>query len=70
MRIITRGIRKIGFCVSTVAAKIRWNGKMTVDGLLSKRRDTQIIISDGGKINFKKSVSFQRNVSLTSVGGY
>ena len=70
MSIITRGFRKIGFCLSTVAAKVRWGGNLAVDGLFSKRHDTQIIIIDGGKIDLKKNVTFQRNVSLTSVGGY
>ena len=50
MSFISRGFRKIGFCLSTVGAKVRWGKKMTVAGLLAKRRDTQIIISEVGKI--------------------
>ena len=65
MSFISRGFRKIGFCLSTVGAKVRWGKKMTVAGLLAKRRDTQIIISEGGKIKLNKNVSFLRNVSLT-----
>ena len=37
-------------------------------GLFHKRRDTQIIISKG-KMIIGKEVTFQRNVSLTSIGG-
>ena len=70
MNFISRVFRKIGFCLSTVGVKVRWGGKLTVDGLFAKRRDTQIIITDGGKIDLKRNVTFQRNVSLTSVGGY
>ena len=69
MSFISTGFRKIGFCLSTVGAKVRWGGKLTVDGLFAKRRDTQIIIMDGGKIALKRNVSFQRNVSLSTVGG-
>lgn len=69
MGIISRGFRKIGFCFATITAKIRWNAGIKVVGLFEKRRDTQIIISEGGKLNLKKNVSFQRNVSLTSAGG-
>ena len=69
MSIVSGVIRRIKYGVATVVAKIRWTQQFAVDGLFEKRKDTQVIISSGGKINLKKNVSFQRNVSLTSVGG-
>lgn len=68
MSIILRGFRKIGFCIATVLSKIRWSG-LAVDGLFRKRWDTQIIISENGEMSLGKNVRFQKNVSLTSVGG-
>lgn len=68
MSIISKGFRKISFYIATVISKIRWGG-LTVDGLFRKRPDTQIIISDSGKMSIGKNVLFQRNVSLSSVGG-
>ncbi len=65
---ILKGLRKLAFYISTGVSRIRWDG-LSVDGLFRKRHDTQIIISDNGKMTLGKNVLFQRNVSLTSVGG-
>ena len=68
MNIIFKGFRKIGFYAATAGAKMRWP-TLSVNGLFRKRRDTQIIISDEGSMIIGKDVLFQRNVSLSSVGG-
>ena len=67
MGIISKGFRKIDLYIATEISKIRWSG-LAVDGLFRKRRDTQIIISENGRMSLGRNVLFQRNVSLTSVG--
>lgn len=69
MSVISRGFRKLGFYVVTAISRIRWQG-LSIDGLFRKRWDTQIIISENGKMSLGKNIRFQKNVSLTSVGGY
>lgn len=69
MRFMLRGIRKIIICFSTIVSKLRWGKSLQIDGLFYKKRDTQIIISCNGTLILGNSVSFQRNVSLTSIGG-
>jgi acetyltransferase-like isoleucine patch superfamily enzyme len=68
MSLVLKGIKAIGFCFATAVSKIRWKG-LNVSGLFRKRCDTQIIISENGKMSIGRDVRFQRNVSLTSVGG-
>ena len=71
-KVVSKIFRGIGYFTTTVTSKLRHGNKLKVDGAFRKRRDTQVLISDGGKMQFGKSVIFQRNVSLTSVcgGGY
>ena len=68
MNVISKGFRRISFCIATAIARMKYSG-FSVDGLFRRRGDTQIIIEEDGKMRIGKSVSFQRNVSLTSVGG-
>lgn len=68
MNVISKGFRRIGFCIATAIVRMKYSG-FSVDSLFRGRRDTQIIIKEDGKMKIGKSVSFQRNVSLTSVGG-
>lgn len=68
MSLIQKGFRKIGFYIETVVARLRWNC-LSVDGIFRKRKDTQIIISENGQMKLGKDILFQRNVSLTAVGG-
>lgn len=68
MEAVFKILEKLSFCIATVTAKVRWGNAMSVDGIFRKRRDTQIILSEGGKMRIGKAVRFQRNVSLTSVG--
>lgn len=68
MNMIDKVIRRLGFCIGTFTARFKYRG-LSIDGLFRGRRDTQIIIEEDGKIELGKNVSFQRNVSLTSVGG-
>lgn len=53
----------------TLMAKVRWGGSIRIDGLFRRRRDTQIIIEGGGKMDIGKAVAFQKRVSLTACGG-
>lgn len=69
MNVIPKVLRRIGFCITTVLAKMRWGDNLIVEGMLKKRLDTQIIISDTGKMRVGKNVRFQKRVSLTSGGG-
>lgn len=57
------------FFTATAGAKILYGDRLKVNGIFRKRRDTQIILEEGGKMTLGKNVSFQRNVSLSSVGG-
>ena len=68
MNVIGKVIRKLGLYIATVIAKIKHSG-LSVDGFFRGRRDTQIIIQEAGKMKLGKNVTFQRNVSLTSVSG-
>lgn len=68
MSVIKKGVRKIRLYAVTIVSKIKWRG-LYVDGFFGKRHDTQIIISDNGRIKLGKNVLFQKNVALTSVGG-
>ena len=65
---ISRGIRKIAFYMETAYSKMRWKN-LSVDGIFRRRVDTQIIISENGKIKIGKDAAFQKNVSITSIGG-
>ena len=68
MNMIGKVIRKLGFYIPTIIVKVKHSG-LKVDGLFRGCRDTQIIIQEAGKMKIGKNVSFQRNVSLTSVCG-
>lgn len=68
MNVISKGFRRLGFCINTAIAKAKYSG-LSVDGLFRGRRDTQLILEEAGTMKLGKGVSFQRNVSLTSVGG-
>ncbi len=69
MKMISKIFRGLNFYAETLMAKLQYGDKLKVDGAFRKRRDTQIILSDDGKMQIGKDVSFQRNVSLTSLGG-
>ena len=69
MEMISKISRGLSFYATTLVAKILHGNKLKVDGMFRKKHDTQIILSDNGIMQFGKSVAFQRNVSLTSVGG-
>lgn len=58
------------YSINTAYLKIKWRKAFNVDGILRKRKDTQIIISENGLMHFGNGISFQRNVSLSSCGGY
>ncbi len=60
---------RIIYYIRTVLTHIRFGKKLSVDGLLSKRWDTQITILKNGMIKFGKNVAFQKNVSISSIGG-
>ena len=68
MSLISKAVNRIDRHIVTTLSKLKWPG-LSVDSLFLKRRDTQIIISDSGKMNIGKDVLFQRNVSLSSIGG-
>lgn len=68
MSLLLKGVTRIGYYTTTVLSKIRWKG-LSIHGLFRKRHDTQIIISENGKMCLGVDMLFQRNVSLTSVGG-
>lgn len=61
---ISKGFRAIRYGIETILAKILWRNSLVVEGLFRKEADTQIDISKGGKLNIKRHVSFQRNVSF------
>ena len=69
MNVISKGFRRLSFCINTAITKAKYSG-LSVDGLFRGRRDTQLILEEAGTMKLGKGVSFQRNVSLTSVGGY
>ncbi len=69
MNVISKGFRRLSFCINTAIAKVKYSG-LSVDGLFRGRRDTQIILEEAGTMKLGRNVSFQRNVSLTSVGGH
>lgn len=69
MNIIVKALRRIGFYITTELARVYWGNKLIVEGVLKKRFDTQIIISDAGKMHIGSNVCFQKRVALTSVGG-
>ena len=69
MKMISKIFRGLNICATTLVARIKYGDKLRVDGAFRKRYDTQIILATDGKMQFGKSVSFQRNVSLSSVGG-
>lgn len=66
---VSKIFRGFSYFMKTIISKIRYGNKLKVDGKFRKRFDTQIIISGSGKMHFAKNVSFQRNVSLSAVGG-
>lgn len=66
---VVKIFREFSYFMITIMNKIRYGNKLKVDGIFRKRFDTQILIYDSGKMQFGKKVSFQRNISLTSVGG-
>ena len=68
MDIMSKGFRKIGYLINTILSKMIYKG-LSVNGIFRKRHDTQIIISDNGKMNLGRNVLFQRNVSISSIGG-
>lgn len=49
--------------------KFKYKKSFLVNGNLKKRLDTQIAILEKGNLHLGENVSFQRNVSLSSVGG-
>lgn len=69
MNVIGKIIRRLGFYIATATTRFKYSG-LSIDGLFRGHRDTQIIIEEGGKMSLGKNVSFQRNVSLSSVGGH
>lgn len=69
MRTILRGFNFICYCFYSIMAKFLWGKALKVDGLFHKKLNTQIIISNEGKMVLKKDVNFQKNVSLTATGG-
>ncbi len=69
-KVVSKIFRGLSYYTTTVMSKLRYGDKLKVDGAFRKRRDTQVLISNDGKMRFGKSISFQRNVSLSSVGGY
>lgn len=65
---VMTGIRYI---VSTIYLKLKCGNLFSIEGLLKKRKDTQIIITKNGEMKLGTNISFQRNVSLSScMGGY
>lgn len=66
---VSKIFRGFSYFMRTIICKLRYGNKLKVDGIFRKRFDTQIIIFDNGKMQFGKNVSFQRNDSLSSVGG-
>lgn len=68
MCLIRKILRIVGYYIATANAKIRYRG-LIIDGLFRGHKDTQITLQEAGKISIGKRVSFQRNVSLSSVGG-
>ena len=68
---VSKIFRGLGYFATTVMSKLQHGDKLKVEGVFRKRHDTQIILQNDGKMQLGKSVSFQRNVSLSSVwGGY
>lgn len=68
MHVLTRFFLFLYSLIETAVARIRWPG-LSVDGLFRKRHDTEITITKKGKICIGKHVYFQRDVSISSVGG-
>lgn len=68
MSVVSKILKKIHILFVTMIAPKWWRG-LSVEGVFGKRFDTQIIISDEGKIIVGKNVLFQRNVSLSAIDG-
>lgn len=68
MNIFLKGLKKVGVYITTAFSRLRWRG-LSVNGLFRKRKDTQIIIMHNGTMQIGNEVLFQKNVSLTSIGG-
>ena len=63
---VSKIFRGLGYFATTVMSKLQHGDKLKVEGVFRKRHDTQIILQNDGKMQLGKSVSFQRNVSLSS----
>lgn len=61
--------RRMAFVLSTMFQRVRWQHSLKVDGLLKKRLDTQLFISNGGELDIGNNVQFQKNDALSAVGG-
>ena len=59
MNTISKGFRKMVFYFQTAIDRMRWS-ELQVDGLFRRRCDTQIIITENGKMRIGKNVLFQR----------
>lgn len=66
MNVLNKVKNRIVIYIRTLMVKLKHKG-LSVDGFFFGRKDTQMIIQDNGKLKLGKNVSFQRNVSLTSV---
>lgn len=70
MGVISRLFKKIYKFATTAIVKIKWKRALDLSDSFNGRKDTEIKISENGCITIGHNVWFQRNVSLTSVGGF
>ena len=69
MSFVIKSIHAVNYLFKTIIMKARYRSNISMAGLIKKRFDTQIIIEKQGKLILGKGVSFQRNVSISTVGG-
>lgn len=69
MKIFKKIYQRLLSYILTFILKVNNEG-FEVNGIFRGRIDTQIIIQESGKIELGKNVSFQRNVSISSIGGH
>ena len=70
MGVISKMFTRINKYATTVFVKIRWKRALELSDILNGKKDTEIKISENGRIKIDCNVWFQRNVSLTSAGGF
>lgn len=69
MKVIKGLIRRLEYCIEFILCKIRYGTGFKQMGFIKGLNNLQIIVTNHGKLNIGKGCSFQKNVSLSSIGG-